>query len=322
MLKKTSLLLTLTLSMMLPLSTSALAFDDLKGHPAESKVESLFKNGIVSGIDSRHFNPKGTLTYAQGVQFIVKGMSLNLNHIRFIKQPLASDYYNHIPNQSWFADAFVIALHNGLEIPKDVLPNSTMTREVFSHLLVQALMKKSDFVTNQMWNVIEDEQEVNKSYMSSIQLLLNSKITSLDSNNNFHPKKELTRIEASEMIYNATSLIQDHEKAPSLPNEATFTTEKITNQINKITLSLGEKPNSGYGITIVGIDFDTNNQAVIRYTVQTPQPGQMYAQVLTTPTAITYLQSTYSVTLQQVSNDPNTKQDRPIRILPLPIKNN
>ncbi|WP_442601439.1 hypothetical protein [Paenibacillus sp. KN14-4R] len=196
MIKKMSVLLTLSLSIMLSLSSSAFAFDDLQGHPAESKIESLFKNGIVSGIDELHFDPMGTLTYAQGVQLIVKGLKLNLDNLKFIKQPLASDYYTNLPDRTWFSDSFVIAYYNGLDIPKDVDPSRTMTKQVFYNLLYQALGKKADF--------------------TPIQTLLLTKIMSLDKNNALHPRSALTRSEASEIIYNTIEFLQHYESGISL----------------------------------------------------------------------------------------------------------
>lgn len=302
--------------MMVPLlSSSVFAFDDLKGHSAEAKIESLSKQGIVSGIDKQHFNPKGTLTYAQGVQMIVKGLKLNIDTIKFIKQPQASDYFTKVKDKDWFAESFIIAQINGLQIPKDVNPNSTLTKEVFSDLLYHALFSKADFAVIEIWAVIKDEDKVTKEYMNSIQKLLITKIATLDKNSLF-PKGEITRAEASEMLYNAMEFLKKHEPSTPSSDEAAMSIEKITDQVNKVTLSIGEKPNNGYGITILGVDFGADNKAVIRYSLQTPEPDQMYLQVITSPKAVTYVSSQYKVVLQQVKDHAPFSKDLPINIHP------
>jgi uncharacterized membrane protein YbhN (UPF0104 family) len=70
-----------------------------------------------------------TINYAQGVQLIVNAFGYNLDLMRFMKLPAASNFFSNIPNDSWFADAFVRAHFNGVDISKDVNPIAVMTRE-------------------------------------------------------------------------------------------------------------------------------------------------------------------------------------------------
>ncbi|MBP1964378.1 S-layer homology domain-containing protein [Paenibacillus aceris] len=271
--------------------SSAFAFSDLEEGQSEA-ILALKDRGIVSGIDSEHYVPKGKISYAQSVQMIVKGLNLNLDTIRFIKQPVASDTYTNIPNDAWYADAFIIAHYNGLEIPKDVNPNSTITREQFGDLLVRALEKKGNFPLVKMFIVIKDEDQINVNYQGTLQRLLLYKITQLDKDGKFNPKSELTRGEAARWVYQAIRFVEAHTQNPAPVEEVSVKVEKVNDDVNKVTLSK-EMPNPGYGLVIQAIELTADGQAVIKYTVKKPNPDMMYPQVITEVKAETYVSSKY-----------------------------
>lgn len=270
---------------------SAYAFTDLEEGQATA-VLALKDRGIVSGFDNEHFVPKGKISYAQSVQMIVKGLDLNMDNLRFIKQPLASDSYSNIPNDAWYAEAFIIAHYSNLDIPKDVNPNATITREQFGNLLVKALETKGQFPLVKMYIPIKDEDQLTVDYQGTIQRLLLYKITALDGNGKFNPKSELTRGEAANWLYNAIRVLEAHVQKPE---EVTVSVEKVNDDVNKVTLSRGIKPNAGYGVSIDSIQFRTGGQAIVKYSLQEPLPDMMYAQVMTEAKAVTYVSSNYEV---------------------------
>ena len=285
--------LTLTTALVSSLTfSSAFAFTDVEEGQAAA-ISALQERGIVSGIDKDHFVPKGKISYAQTVQMIVKGMNLNMDTLRFIKQPLASDTYTNIPNDAWYAEAFIIAHYNGMNIPKDVNPNATITREQFGEMLVRALEKKGNFPLVKMFIPIKDEDQITAEYQGALQRLLLYKITQLDNDGKFNPKAELTRGEAAGWIYNAIRVVETHIQKPAPVEDVSVTVEKVTDDVNKITLSRGQKPNAGYSIAIQNVRFDQNGQAVISYTLQDPKPDTMYADVITEAKAVTYVSSAY-----------------------------
>lgn len=272
--------------------SSAFAFTDVEQGQAAA-ISALQERGIVSGIDKDHFIPKGKISYAQTVQMIVKGLNLNLDTLRFFKQPLASDTFTNIPNDAWYAEAFIIAHYNGMNIPKDVNPNATITREQFGEMLVRALEKKGNFPLVKMFIPIKDEDQITAEYQGALQRLLLYKITQLDNDGKFNPKAELTRGEAAGWIYNAIRVVETHIQKPAPIEDVSVTVEKVTDDVNKVTLSRGQKPNSGYSIAIQNVRFEQNGQAVISYTLQDPKPDTMYADVMTEAKAVTYVSSAY-----------------------------
>ncbi|MCY9667771.1 S-layer homology domain-containing protein [Paenibacillus alginolyticus] len=285
--------LTLTTALVSSLTfSSAFAFTDVEEGQAAA-ISALQERGIVSGIDKDHFVPKGKISYAQTVQMIVKGMNLNMDTLRFFKQPLASDIYTNIPNDAWYADAFIIAHYNGMNIPKDVNPNATITREQFGEMLVRALEKKGNFPLVKMFIPIKDEPQITPEFQGALQRLLLYKIAELDKDGMFNPKAELTRGQAAGWVYNAIRVLDTHIHKPAPIEDVTVTVEKVTDDVNKVTLSRGQKPNSGYSIAIQNVRFDQNGQAVISYTLQDPKPDTMYAEVITEAKAVTYVSSAY-----------------------------
>jgi hypothetical protein len=273
---------------------TAFAFTDVDDAQKEA-ITILKDRGIVKGMDSKHFAPKGKMSYAQSVQMIIRGLDLNMDLKRFIKEPLATDIYTNIPNNAWYANAFIIAHYSGLEIPKDVNPNAIITREQFGDLLVRALETKGNYPIIDMFIQFKDEDQITPELRGSLQRLVLYRIAELDKNGKFYPKRELTRGEAANWLYNTIRFLEAHPQQPAPTEEVAVSVEKVSNEVNKVTLSRGEKPNAGYGIEIKSIRFEQNGQAVVTYTLSDPKPDMMYAQVITTPKAETFVSSKYKV---------------------------
>jgi hypothetical protein len=275
---------------------TAFAFTDVDDSQS-AVVKELTDRGIVSGMDSEHFAPKGTISYAQGVQLIVKAFGHNLDLMRFMKMPAASEFFSNIQNDSWYADAFVRAHFNGVDIPKDVNPNAVITREQFAHMLDCALGRKANFPTVKMFVEIKDGDQITPELQGSIQRLVHYNVVALDKDGKFSPKSELTRGEAAAWIFNAIKVLEQAQK-PVQSEKIELSVEKVNDDVNKVKLSRGEKPNAGYAIAIESISFGQDGRAVIRYMLQDPKPDQVYADMITVPKAVTYLSSKYEAVLE------------------------
>lgn len=300
--KRLAVILSAVLVFTMMVSGSVFAFSDVKGDPNEEDIMALHQSGVISGISNEHFAPKGKVTMAQAVALLVKGFHLNIDHIRFIKEPKASDYFTNIPDDAWYAQSFMIAQLNGLPLPKDADPHQNMTKEQFAHLLYSAISTTGDYAFIKMWVVLEDEKDVNPEYMNSIQLLLLGKIAEL-SDGRFYPKNELTRGEAAKLLNRAIRFVKEHKPVKPLPEkpnpsgEATMSVAKLTDDVNRVTLSWGEKPNPGYGISVSRIEFTDSGEARIYYKLHTPDPDKMYPQVITEAKTETFIASTYKPVL-------------------------
>lgn len=311
-------IIALSIAILMIFATSVYAFDDLPDSKEGNKILELQKKGVIHGYpDGELFMGEQNLTNAEGVHLIVKGTELSLATFLFIKAPLASDSFDNVAEDAWYTDAFIIAAVNGVMLPRDIIPSNEMTREQFAHHLLTAMLIKGDYPFTKMLYSISDDAEINPDYKHSLQLLLNAKIAQLDEDNNFNPKKAITRMEAAVMVYDTIEFMNAHPYQmpdPNLPNDGdgasveepivsddtvSMSSTLLNEDLQRVTLSWGEQPNAGYRIMITKIDFQADQTAVIYYTLQYPEEGSMYAQVITYPEAVTYLAADYTPTMQQ-----------------------
>lgn len=297
--KRLTITMTTVLALLLMLGSSVYAFTDTKGDPNEPQIVSLQKAGILNGLTIEHFAPKSNVTMAQAVVMLVKAFDLNIAHMQFIKEPKASDTFTKVPDDAWYAQAFLYASLNGVPIPSDADPMQTLTKEQYAHLLYHALIAKGDYAFVKMFVVLKDEQEVTKDYMNSIQNLLLGKMTELD-NGYFYPKRNITRSEAARMLHAAIQFSKDHEPLPGQPAiqpNIQLNVTKVNDEVNKVTLVWSDMPNPGYRLEVAAIEFRGDGHAVITYAVHEPEPGKFYPQVITEGKVDTFISSAYTPVL-------------------------
>ncbi|MBD2870086.1 S-layer homology domain-containing protein [Paenibacillus arenilitoris] len=297
--KRSIIMLALVSLLLLTLGQTVWAFKDIKNDANEQKIAELQKRGIVNGDKHDRFNPKGKLTYAEGVTLLVRGFDLNIDNIRFIKEPKATDYFPNLKDNAWYSQSFIIAQLNGLEIPKDVKASDAMTREQFAHHLFKAIMKQGDYAFIEIFLLIADVADVDKAYMDSIQKLLISKIATLDDTNKFYPKQAITRGIAAGWLYDALKFVKETEPIPPQPEVPAFDLKlavtPVNDEVNKVTVST-QVPHPGYGIRIASIAFE-GEEAVIYVETVLPDPDKMYPQVVTDVSAVTYVDAAFKPVL-------------------------
>jgi hypothetical protein len=245
----------------------------------------------------------GSIDVATAVTQIVKGLKLNIDNIRFIKEPKASDYYTKVKDNAWYAGSFIIAQFNGLDLPKDINPSAKVTREQFAKWLYGALSRTGDYSWIDIYLNVADANQVTDGYMDSIQKLLIAKIVTLDSKQKFHPKSTVSLTDARTMIAKTVKFIEKMKPAP-IPEAPVLTDVKLTSDkeseaVTRVTIA-ALAPNPGYGIEITNIQF-LNGEAIIQYKAVLPDPSKMYAQVITEVKAVTYIPSNYKPVLGQLT---------------------
>lgn len=201
----------LTLSLTGQSFASAAAFKDLNNVPDKDKIIALQNSGLIKGISADLFGPDLSITAAQGVQMIVSALDLNLNAIRFVKEPHATDYFKNANDSAWYAQALIIAGVHGLDLPADLKPGEKLTREEFTYQLIDAIEN-----TNRLPMikpvVVEyaDQDQVKVEYSGAIQRALNYGVLKLDASGKLNPKQEITRAEAAVAISNALAYLKAH----------------------------------------------------------------------------------------------------------------
>jgi len=191
------------------------AFDDLDNTLDKKKIEYLDEYHILTGMTDTKYAPEHALNTAQGVSALVKGLDLNLDNMRFIKKPEASDYYTRISNEAWYSDDMMVAYLNGLDIPADVDVTTSMTRGQFVSLLWQAVEQVDPDINESGGNnitsttaneQIADDQSLSAMDQQMLQQVIHREIATLDPKNKFYPNEPITRAEAAVMLYNAIEL--------------------------------------------------------------------------------------------------------------------
>ncbi|MGF7047798.1 hypothetical protein J2T13_002304 [Paenibacillus sp. DS2015] len=195
-----------------PLFAAALDFADINKTVAKEKIAALHDQGIIEGVTATEFRPEHKLSNAQGVQLITKGLQLNLYAIDFVKIPLASDVFANIEDNTWFSEAFINAFYNDIDLPKDITPSKTMTKEQFTYYLVRGVEKAGNLpMINIVPTNIADETDITPSYQGAVQRSLTWKINTLNSVDKFNPTSEITRAEAAVMLFNAIEFLNERQ---------------------------------------------------------------------------------------------------------------
>lgn len=297
-------LLMMALMLTLVFTQSASAFTDVTGHSQASKINELQKKGILSGNGKDKFIPNRSLTYAEGISLLVKAFDININHIRFVKMPEATDSFPNLDNDAWYADAFIKAFYNGLDIPKDVKANDLMTREQFAHHLFKAVIKQGDFAFIELYMMFEDHDKVSEPYRDSVQKVLISKWMTLDKDF-FNPSEAITRGDAAGAVYDALAFVEKNKALqPVSPLDNVRLEETaINDEVNKITIH-ATVPHPGYGMKINSISFEGKTAFILVEPVM-PDPDRVYPQVITDISVDTFISSAYKAELiyAQASSD-------------------
>lgn len=214
MVRKTIIASIMTLALAGQCFAGTVPFTDISGIAGKDKIISLQEQGIIKGNGSGLFAPDAPVTAAQGIQLLVNAFDLNIDNIRFIKAPKASDYFKNAKDNAWYADAFIIISFSGLDLPSDLNPNAKWTREEFTHHLVKLMEKQGNLPMIDLKPVdISDSSQMDVLYSGSIQRALLYKLAELDADGGFRPKEAVTRADAAVQIYNSLEYLQAHPAA-------------------------------------------------------------------------------------------------------------
>lgn len=209
--------LMLSLTLVVPSWAAAAPFTDLTGISAKNKILALQEKGYVKGVGRGLFAPNRTVSAAEGIQMIVTSLKLNIDDIRFIKEPLATDYFKKADNGAWYANAFIIASVKGFELPADLDPNQVWTREEFTYYLIRAMEIHGNLPMIKLIPIdIADEDRIAVDYSGAVQRALVYNVVTLDAQGKFAPQRKITRAEAAEQIYNALEYLNNHPKPTTI----------------------------------------------------------------------------------------------------------
>lgn len=195
-------------------SLAATSYTDQNTAVDKDTVHIMVDSQNQDELAADFFLPEATITTAEGIQLIVNAFDLNLDGIRFVKMPVASDYFKNANNNAWYANALIIAANQGFELPADLDPNKMWTKEEFVYQLMHVMeSKKALPMINVVPAKLADESELTIAYQGAIQRALALGFTKVDEKGNFNPKGEISRKESAELIQRSLEYV----KARTLP---------------------------------------------------------------------------------------------------------
>ncbi|WNS42356.1 S-layer homology domain-containing protein [Paenibacillus sp. MMS20-IR301] len=207
---------------------SAAAFKDLNNVQDKEKIIALQNSGLIKGVSEDRFAPYLSISAAEGVQLIVNAFGLNLDTIRFVKAPLATDYFKNANDSAWYAQALIIAGVHGLDLPADLKPGEKLTREQFTYQVIDAMEAKGQLpMIKPVVVEYKDQDQVKVEYSGSLQRALSYGVLKLDANGKLNPKQEITRAEAAVAISNALSYLKAHQAPETAAGEVLTAEEAV-----------------------------------------------------------------------------------------------
>lgn len=278
---------------------AAASFSDVQGSNNQSIVSSLQEKGIINGVTATQFKPNQQLTQPQAIQMLVNAFDM--------KGPETA------AGKAWYTEAVAAARANKLSVPANIKASEPVTREQFAIWLHQAINTTGQYPTTKMFIIFEDQDSISKEAGNAIQDLVNMNVIPRSSvGQTFKPKADITRMDAAVWVHSAVEMVERHNQPqsgddtttpPAQPSEGEqmgYTPEMgvtaTADGKQKITLQV-ELPNPGYNLKIDNVKLTDDKRAIISYSLQQPEPGMMYPQVITAGTATTIIPAGYTAEL-------------------------
>lgn len=189
-------------------------FIDTRGHWAESEIQTACNDGLIKGVGvneagDKIFAPDSQVSRAQLALVLEKTFELNYGLLRFIKAPVASDYFWDVENDEWYANAAMLCAINGIfESGRELIPAESVSRIEVARSIYRAFEAKG----------INVHMIMLMPYYSDVQGLLQEEINAIvfvnntgimkGENNLFRPYDSLTRGELARILNQCNSLIK------------------------------------------------------------------------------------------------------------------
>ncbi len=223
-------------------------FADIKGHWGETAIREVCDQGVMQGmgIDQqglRIFIPDGTVTRAQAAAVLTQTFKLDYGSQRFIKQPLASDYYQDVDNQAWYASAAVMcAINKILNDGDQFFPEQSITRMEMARAIKGSFDAKGMSIPMIMvMPIYDDIDQLSPEDVQVIAFVTNTGIMKGD-DGCFRPEETLTRAELAQIFRQCLSVIQSQMTI----DEAYNGHEYRVAPGQEFVLSLESNPTTGY----------------------------------------------------------------------------
>lgn len=212
--KKTAIIVTLVMLMSL-IGSAVLAgqptgISDIENHWARQQVMTTIDKGIMSGVGDGRFFPDQSLTRAELAVVLHKMFELDYGDNQFDKDPAIRDYYDDVPDGTWYTDAVMLMAINQVlnGDSREFKPQQPITRLEVAQAITQCFtVKEIPVVTILMMPIYEDTRDIEGDQF--IAFITNTGIMK-GNNNYFRPYDPLSRAEAACVFVNTSNVIEQY----------------------------------------------------------------------------------------------------------------
>ena len=194
-------------------------FRDISDHWARVEIEETYRQGIMQGIDNNTFAPDLSLTRAQLAACLVRAFQLNMDNLRFIKAPSASDLFKDTQDGMWYSEAVMIAGYNNIFDVKDGIfrPAEPVTRIETARAIINAFKARNiQVITTQIWPEYSDIKDLSQDDTNALTKLFNMGIMK-GYNQSFFPGSSLTRAETAVVLNRTLNVIKISSTGDNVP---------------------------------------------------------------------------------------------------------
>jgi predicted secreted protein len=196
-------------------------FTDIQGHWAEQDIKLVSGLGLMNGTETneqglRLFSPDEIVTRAQLAAVLQYTFQLDYGQIKFIKPPLASDYYPDVDNQAWYANSLVMcAINNIFPASDSFYPDRPVTRLETAQAICRCFDAKGISVPMiLMMPMFEDTGFLSQEELNAVVFVNNTGIMKGE-DNCFRPEQNVTRAELAGILSRCIQLLTVDESLNS-----------------------------------------------------------------------------------------------------------
>lgn len=185
----------LTSNIVLAETENTAAFADTQYHWARADIEYLFKIGIVSGVSDTVFEPDSTVTRAEYITMIVRGLELTPD--------IYSVHYSDVAVlDDWFSGYIGAAINAGIieDSQNAFLPYQKITRCEVALITAKAAEYLDYKADTERKIEFTDISEISEEEQDAVNLLTSTGIIYGADKNTFNPDSNITRAESAAVV--------------------------------------------------------------------------------------------------------------------------
>lgn len=178
------------------------AFLDLQGHWAEDAVCALYQNQVVQGYSEKNFAPNSTITRAEFIKIVLKGLNYNVYSIQsaaFTDTEPGDWYYSYVSfaHSKGFIDGYSDGSFH---------PNAPITRAEAIQILINTAGFLGAYASSEVNHMFNDV-DGNDWFATAVAIGIDYELIKGYGDGSFRPHNDMTRAEASVLIEKAMTTL-------------------------------------------------------------------------------------------------------------------